>query len=68
MTLALTYAGLMTLLLAWPAWQALRAPGLPWGEAEGQLLLLALAGLTLVATVAPLAYGSRRLSRYEPGS
>jgi len=69
MTLALTYAGLMTLLLAWPAWQALRAPGqFYWGQSEGLLLLLALAALTLVATAAPLAYGSRRLSRYEPGS
>jgi len=68
MTLSLAYAGLMTLILAWPAWQALRTPGLPWGQSEGQLLLLALAGLTLVTTAAPLAYGSRRLSRYEPGS
>ncbi len=69
MTLSLAYAGLMTLLLAWPAWQALRAPGLfYWGQSEGQLLLLALAGLTLITTIAPLAYGSGRLSRYEAGS
>ena len=68
MTLSLAFAALMTLLLAWPAWQALRNPGtLVWSTPQGWLVLALLAALTLISTAAPLGYGSYRLARYETG-
>ncbi len=69
MTLSLAYATLMTLVLAWPAWQTLRSPGLfYWREPEGLVLLGLIALLTVLTTVLPLLLGSRRLAYYEPGS
>ncbi len=69
MTLALGYAILMTLLLAYPAWVTLRRPGLfYWREPEGIVLLGAIAVLTFLITALPLFFGSRRLELYEPGS
>lgn len=68
MALALAYAGLNTLLFAYPAYRLLRAPsGFAWRSPEGALVL-ALVGLaTLAFTILPLALGSYRLSRYEAG-
>lgn len=65
-TLALGYAALMTLILAWPAWQALQNPArLVWQTPDGVRVLAILAGVTLLATALPLAFGSYRLARYE---
>ncbi len=69
MTLALAYAALLTVILAWPVWQTLRRPGsFYWSEPEGQVIVLALAMLTLLLSVLALWFGSWRLARYEPGS
>lgn len=69
MTLALGYATIMTVLLAYPAWITLRRPWLfYWRQPEGLWLLAAIALLTLFVTVLPLLFGSRRLALYEPGS
>lgn len=69
MTLSLAYATLMTLVLAWPAWQTLRRPGqFYWSQPEGLVLLGLITLLTLLVTVLPLLLGSRRLAQYEPGS
>lgn len=68
MGLSLLFSALLALLLAYPAYRALRAPGeLVWGTPEGGLVLALLAALTLLWTALPLAYGSYRLARYEPG-
>lgn len=68
MTLALAYAVLMTVVLAWPAWQALRDPTqMVWLTQEGFLVIALLFGLTLLFTLLPLMLGSYRLARYEPG-
>jgi ABC-2 type transport system permease protein len=67
-TLALAYTALMTLILAWPAWQALQNPArLVWQTPDGLRVLAILAGVTLLVTALPLAFGSYRLARYEPG-
>ncbi len=67
MGLALVYSTLVTLVLARPAWTALRQPSATayWSSAEGLAVLAALAALTLVATVFPLWHGVRHLSRHE---
>lgn len=67
MGLALVYATVVTLILARPAWTALRQPSVTayWSSAEGLLVLAALAGLTLLATVVPLWHGARHLARHE---
>lgn len=68
MTLALAFTALMTLILAWPAWQTLQHPELlVWRTPQGLVVLALLAFVTLVTTAAPLLYGSYRLARYEPG-
>ena len=68
MALSLAYAATMTLILAWPAWQALRDPtAFVWWTPQGGIVLLALLLLTTFSTVLPLVYGSYRLARYEPG-
>lgn len=68
MTLSLGYAVLMSLILAWPAWQTFQRPGqLYWMGQEGALLLASIALLTLLSTLLPLLYGSRCLAHYEPG-
>ena len=69
MTLSLGYAALLTLILAWPAWQTLRphGGGFYWALPEGRWLLGGLAALTLLVTALTLLFGSRRLARYEPG-
>ena len=68
MALSLAYAATMTLILAWPAWQALRNPNaFVWWTPQGGLVLLMLLVLTALSTVLPLMYGSYRLARYEPG-
>jgi ABC-2 type transport system permease protein len=58
-----------TLLLAWPAWQVLRgAPGEAVWTSPGGLAAAGLALLWAVAfTVVPLAIGTARLARWEPG-
>lgn len=67
MGLALVYATLVTLLLARPAWTALRQPSVTayWTSAEGLLVLAGLSALTLLATVLPLWHGARHLARHE---
>ncbi len=67
MGLGLVYSTLITLLLARPAWTALRQPaaGAYWASAEGVLVLLALAALTLLFSALPLWHGVRQLGRYE---
>lgn len=68
MTLATAYAVAMTLLLAAPAWRALRSPGAAvWNTSEGLTVLAAFGLLTALATFVPLALGWRALERYEPG-
>ncbi|UCH25071.1 MAG: hypothetical protein JSV66_14190 [Trueperaceae bacterium] len=69
MTLSLVYAALMTIMLAYPAWQAIERPDyLFWMHREGMLLLLLLVVVTVLATALPLFFGSYRLARYEPGA
>lgn len=66
MGLGLLHATLLTTLLAWPAWRALRAPSqLAWTEQAGLLVLALVAVLTAVTTVLPLVFGCRRLARWE---
>ena len=68
MTLSLAFTLLMTVILAYPAWQTLKNPNLMvWTTFEGLLVLALLALTTLLSTALPLLYGSYRLSRYEPG-
>ncbi len=68
MALSLAFTLLMTVILAYPAWQALKNPNLMvWTTPEGWLVLALLAFTTLLSTALPLLYGSYRLSRYEPG-
>lgn len=67
MGLALLYAAVITVVLARPAWTALRQPSVTayWGSAEGLLVLATLAALTLLATILPLWHGTRHLARHE---
>jgi ABC-2 type transport system permease protein len=66
MTLSLIYAAIMTVILAWPAWQALTRPDeLYWLTAEGQVLLLALTLFTSLVAGLALLFGSRKLARHE---
>ena len=68
MALSLAFTLLMTVILAYPAWQALKNPNIMvWTTPEGVLVLGLLTLLTLLNTVLPLFYGSYRLSRYEAG-
>ena len=68
MALSLAFTLLMTVILAYPAWQALKNPDIMvWTTPEGVLVLGLLTLLTLLSTVLPLFYGSYRLSRYEAG-
>ncbi len=68
MTLSLAFTALMTLILAWPAWQTLKNPDLlVWRTPEGFLVLALLTLVTFLSTILPLLYGSYRLARYEPG-
>lgn len=68
MALSLGYAATITVILAWPAWQALRNPGaVVWWTPQGLLVLAALFVLTALSTVLPLVYGGYRLARFEPG-
>lgn len=65
---SLVYAALSTLLFAYPSFRVLRAPGaFHWGTAEGAVVLALVVGVTAAFTVAPLAFGARRLARYEAG-
>ncbi len=67
MAFALLYAGVITILLARPAWSVIsnRAGAGYWLTGEGVLILLALALVTTVTTALPLIHGSRQLARYE---
>ncbi len=68
MAASLAYAVLLTLLLAYPAWQALVRPSqLYWAQPEGQLLLAATACLTLLVAWGALSFGAGRLERYQAG-
>ena len=68
MTLSLAFAALITLVLAWPAWQTFQNPqGMVWRTPEGLGVLALLALVTLLSTALPLLYGAARLARYEPG-
>ena len=73
------YAGLATLLFAYPAWRAIvpgswrvaaAGPGteFSWLSGEGVLVLAALTLVTLAFTAVPLMLGSGRLARWEPGA
>lgn len=73
------YAGVATVLFAYPAWRAIvpgalrgAAEGRPtafaWLSGEGVLILAALLVVTLLFTVVPLVLGSGRLARWEPGA
>ena len=78
MTLSLLYAAAMTVMLALPAWQALRPSswfpigarpsGFYWLQPQGLMLLAAILLFTALVTLLPLLYGSRQLSMYESGS
>ena len=67
MGLALVYATLTTLLLARPAWTALRQPSVTayWSSPEGLGVRGGLTALTLLATLLPLWHGARHLERFE---
>lgn len=67
MALALTYAVITTLLLSRPAWNAVTNPEgtTYWQSGEGILILVALTGVTLLATFLPLWHGTRHLHRAE---
>ncbi len=66
MALSLAYATLMTLILAYPAWQSSRNPNvLYWTQPEGMGLLAAIICLTILCTALPLIFGSTRLARHE---
>lgn len=66
MGFALLYAAAVTVLLARPAWRAInsQAGASYWLTGEGLLTLAVLVLLTVFATAAPLALGTRRLARY----
>ncbi|HRP46086.1 MAG TPA: hypothetical protein PLT07_00935 [Trueperaceae bacterium] len=64
--LGMAYSVLLTLLLARPAWVALRNPNAPyWTSPEGALVLLVLVGLTLLTAFVPLWLGVKQLARAE---
>ena len=66
MALSLAYATLMTVILAYPAWQSFRNPNVfYWSQPQGIWLLTAISCLTLLCTTLPLVFGSTRLARYE---
>jgi ABC-2 type transport system permease protein len=77
MAFSLLFAGLMTVLLAYPAWFSMGSPTnllgirptdeVLWFRLEGLRFLLLVVGVTALATALPLWFGSYRLSRYEPG-
>lgn len=68
MALSLAYAVVVALLFAYPGYRALRTPGaFHWGSPLGLALLGAVVAVTVLSTVAPLAFGSARLARYESG-
>jgi len=73
------YAGIATVLFAYPAWRAIvpgtlrgaagdRSTAFAWLSGEGLLVLAALLVVTLLFTVVPLVLGSGRLARWEPGA
>lgn len=66
---SLAYAALSTVLFAYPAWRALRGgtAAFRWTSGEGLLVLALVVALALAFTVVPLAFGSARLARWEPG-
>ncbi len=66
MGLALGYAAFITLLLARPAWVAIRHPGGGyWTSVEGSLILALLVAVTLLTAALPLWLGTRSLARGE---
>lgn len=64
MVLSFGYAVAATVILALPAFRALQG-GWRWASAEGVMTLALLGGLTLIASVVPLAWGAMRLERWE---
>jgi len=67
---SMTYAGLSTLLFAYPAWRTLARgvrSGFNWSSGEGLLVLGLLLVVTAAFTVLPLWFGTARLARWEPG-
>lgn len=77
MTFSLLFAGIMTVLLAYPAWFSLGSPtnvlgirstdAVLWLQPQGLRFLALVVAVTALATALPLWFGSYRLSRYEPG-
>jgi ABC-2 type transport system permease protein len=77
MTFSLMFAGVMTVLLAYPAWFSLGSPTnvfgirptevILWLQPQGLRFLALVVAVTALATALPLWFGSWRLSRYEPG-
>jgi ABC-2 type transport system permease protein len=77
MTFSLMFAGIMTVLLAYPAWFSMGSPEnlfgirsnseVLWLKLEGLRFLLVIIAVTALSTALPLWFGSYRLSRYEPG-
>lgn len=68
MTLALVYGAALTTVLAYPAWQTLIDPTVAvWSTPEGLLVLLLAVTLTLLSSVAALAFGTWRLHQLETG-
>ncbi len=66
MGLSLLYAGVSTLLFAYPAFRVLRTPGaFRWATAEGGVVLTAIVLVTALFTLLPLWLGARRLDRFE---
>ncbi len=66
MGLALAYAAFVTLLLARPAWVAIRVKGSGyWASPEGAVILALLVAVTLLTAVLPLWLGVRSLTSSE---
>lgn len=67
MAFAVSFAALVTVLLARPAWTVLsrQSAGGYWTSPEGLFILLVLLLLTAVTTVVPLVRGTRVLARFE---
>jgi len=66
MGVALAYAAFVTLLLARPAWVAIRVKGSGyWASPEGVVILALLVAVTLLTAVLPLWLGVRSLARGE---
>jgi ABC-2 type transport system permease protein len=77
MTFSLMFAGIMTVLLAYPAWFSLGSPtnvlgirpteAILWLQPQGLRFVALVIAVTALATALPLWFGSWRLSKYEPG-